>query len=138
MTNAATEALAGGTLAGGVQVKCATEGGPVKIGIVELGRMGPNMAERLLKGGHQVVGSDLDPEAVARLAAAGGEGAADLAELAVAAALEPGVAAPAIAGALMERFRTQDEKRFGDRLLAALRREFGGHPVRPAAGGEER
>ena len=34
--------------------------------------------------------------------------------------------------ALMERFRSRQENSFADRLLAALRREFGGHAVVPA------
>ncbi|MDA1036358.1 MAG: decarboxylating 6-phosphogluconate dehydrogenase [Chloroflexi bacterium] len=34
----------------------------MEIGLVGLGRMGGNMAERLLKGGHRVVGYDRDPD----------------------------------------------------------------------------
>ncbi len=37
------------------------------IGMVGLGRMGGNMARRLLKGGHRVVGCDRDAEAVRSL-----------------------------------------------------------------------
>ena len=44
----------------------------MRIGILGLGRMGANMARRLLRGGHEVVASDLSPEAVKNLA---GEGA---------------------------------------------------------------
>ena len=33
---------------------------------------------------------------------------------------------------LMERFRSQRTDSFGDRVVAALRREFGGHAVIPA------
>jgi len=51
------------------------------IGMVGLGRMGANMARRLLAGGHRVVVHDLSPEAVARSAADGARGAASLAEL---------------------------------------------------------
>ena len=32
-----------------------------KLGMVGLGRMGGNMAERLRRGGHEVVGFDRDP-----------------------------------------------------------------------------
>ncbi len=42
------------------------------IGIIGLGRMGANMTTRLLRGGHRVVVTDLNPDAVA---AAGSEGA---------------------------------------------------------------
>src|ERR1700712_1871881 len=41
----------------------------MKLGMVGLGRMGANMAERLLRGGHQVVG--FDPNAAARTALEG-------------------------------------------------------------------
>jgi 6-phosphogluconate dehydrogenase len=44
-------------------------------------------------------------------------------------AVESGVSAPLIALALMQRFRSQDPNPFTDRLVAALRREFGGHSV---------
>jgi 6-phosphogluconate dehydrogenase len=44
----------------------------MQLGMVGLGRMGANMTRRLLRGGHQLVVSDLSPEAVKQL---GGEGA---------------------------------------------------------------
>jgi len=39
---------------------------------------------------------------------------------------------PVITLALQSRFRSREQDRFGDRLLAALRNQFGGHEVRPA------
>ena len=45
-------------------------------------------------------------------------------------AVELGVPVPAITMALMRRFRSRQEAPFSDRVLAALRREFGGHAVR--------
>ncbi len=48
------------------------------IGMVGLGRMGGNMARRLLRGGHRVVGWAPDAEAVRALAGAGGIGADSL------------------------------------------------------------
>jgi 6-phosphogluconate dehydrogenase len=54
----------------------------MEIGMVGLGRMGGGMAERLVRGGHRVVGYAPDREAVARLAAVGGQGATSLADLA--------------------------------------------------------
>jgi 6-phosphogluconate dehydrogenase len=51
------------------------------IGIFGLGRMGGNMALRLLAGGHRVVVSNRSPEPVARLAEQGAEPAHDLEEL---------------------------------------------------------
>jgi 6-phosphogluconate dehydrogenase len=54
----------------------------MQLGLIGLGKMGGNMAERLRLGGHQVVGFDFNAEAVARLAASGNVGAASLEELA--------------------------------------------------------
>jgi 6-phosphogluconate dehydrogenase len=48
----------------------------------------------------------------------------------VADAVEKAVPAPAITAALFARFRSRREDSFADRLLAALRRAFGGHAVR--------
>jgi 6-phosphogluconate dehydrogenase len=45
-------------------------------------------------------------------------------------ALESRVAAPVIAHSLFARFQSRDENSFSNRLLAALRREFGGHAVK--------
>ncbi len=44
-------------------------------------------------------------------------------------AVESGVPAPVIALSLFNRFQSRQENDFGNRVLAALRREFGGHPV---------
>ena len=44
-------------------------------------------------------------------------------------AVESGVSAPVIALSLFRRFRSREKDAFEDRVLAALRREFGGHPV---------
>ncbi len=44
-------------------------------------------------------------------------------------AIESGVSAPVIALSLMRRFSSQDKNSFSDRIVAALRREFGGHEV---------
>jgi len=50
----------------------------------------------------------------------------------VQAAIENAVAAPAIALALFARFSSRQPDSFAAKLMAALRREFGGHDVRPA------
>jgi len=44
-------------------------------------------------------------------------------------AVESGVPAPVIALSLFRRFSSREEDSFEDRVLAALRREFGGHSV---------
>jgi 6-phosphogluconate dehydrogenase len=50
----------------------------VQIGMVGLGRMGANMTRRLMRGGHECVAYDLDPEKVALLESEGARGARDL------------------------------------------------------------
>jgi len=54
----------------------------MQLGLIGLGKMGGNMAERLRLGGHQVVGFDFNAEAVARLTAAGNVGVTTLDALA--------------------------------------------------------
>ncbi len=53
----------------------------MQLGMIGLGKMGGNMAERLRLGGHQVVGFDFNAEAVMRLTDSGNVGAATLEEL---------------------------------------------------------
>jgi len=53
----------------------------MNIGMIGLGKMGANMAERLVRGGHRVVGFDLNPESVAGLVDRGAEGADSLENL---------------------------------------------------------
>ena len=50
----------------------------MKIGMIGLGRMGGNIARRLMRNGHAVVAFDRSPEAVAALVADGAEGADSL------------------------------------------------------------
>ena len=54
----------------------------MKIGMIGLGKMGANMTERLLKGGHEVVAYDLSADAVKAAAAKGAEASTSLADLA--------------------------------------------------------
>ena len=54
----------------------------MELGIVGLGRMGANMARRLMRDGHKIVAYDVNPEAVATLAGEGAEGASSLEDLA--------------------------------------------------------
>ncbi len=63
----------------------------MQIGMVGLGRMGGNMARRLLKGGHEVVGYATDAAAVKQIEADGGKGTQSLDDL-VAALRAPRVA----------------------------------------------
>ncbi|HUA97225.1 MAG TPA: decarboxylating 6-phosphogluconate dehydrogenase [Terracidiphilus sp.] len=54
----------------------------MQLGLIGLGKMGGNMAERLRLGGHQVVGFDFSVEAVAKLTASGNVGVSSLEEMA--------------------------------------------------------
>jgi 6-phosphogluconate dehydrogenase len=54
----------------------------MQIGMIGLGRMGANMARRLLKGGHQCVVFDVSPKAVTELAQESAIGSSSLADLA--------------------------------------------------------
>ncbi len=54
----------------------------MELGIIGLGKMGGNMAERLRLGGHKVVGFDFSAEAVKRLTESGSTGVSTLEELA--------------------------------------------------------
>ena len=53
----------------------------MEIGMIGLGRMGGNMAQRLLLGGHRVVGYAPNAEAVEALVQQGGAGASSVADL---------------------------------------------------------
>jgi 6-phosphogluconate dehydrogenase len=54
----------------------------MELGMVGLGRMGANMARRLMRDGHRLVVFDVNPDAVSKLAEEGAEGASSLADLA--------------------------------------------------------
>jgi len=54
----------------------------MELGIVGLGRMGANMARRLMRDGHKIVAYDVNPEAVSTLAGEGAEEASSLQEMA--------------------------------------------------------
>lgn len=54
----------------------------MQLGMVGLGRMGANMARRLMRDGHEIVAFDVNPDAVSELAGEGATGADSLADLA--------------------------------------------------------
>lgn len=56
----------------------------------------------------------------------------------VEAAVELGVPVPVIADALFRRFRSQSCESFSDKVVAALRHEFGGHAFQAPGAGEEK
>jgi 6-phosphogluconate dehydrogenase len=53
----------------------------MELGLIGLGKMGGNMAERLRHGGHKIVGFDFSAEAVQRLSATGAVGVNSLEDL---------------------------------------------------------
>ncbi len=53
----------------------------MQLGMIGLGKMGANMSERLVRGGHDVVGYDLSAESFARVVAIGARGATSLENL---------------------------------------------------------
>jgi 6-phosphogluconate dehydrogenase len=48
-------------------------------------------------------------------------------------AIDLNVAAPVITAALLQRIRSRDDSLFGERLLSAMRQQFGGHAVTSAS-----
>jgi len=50
------------------------------------------------------------------------------------AAIDTGVPAPVLSSALFDRFSSQGESEFADKLLSAMRYAFGGHVEKPKAG----
>jgi 6-phosphogluconate dehydrogenase len=54
----------------------------MELGMVGLGRMGANMARRLMRDGHRIVAYDVNADAVSALESEGAEGASSLADLA--------------------------------------------------------
>ncbi|MCI0434844.1 MAG: NAD(P)-binding domain-containing protein, partial [Gemmatimonadetes bacterium] len=50
----------------------------MELGMIGLGRMGANMAERLVRGGHRVIGFDRSAAAVQRVVSIGADGADSL------------------------------------------------------------
>jgi len=53
----------------------------MELGMIGLGRMGANMTERLIQGGHRLVVHDIDPAAVRRVAGIGAVGAESIESL---------------------------------------------------------
>jgi 6-phosphogluconate dehydrogenase len=51
------------------------------------------------------------------------------------AAIEEGVPAPVLTSALYSRFSSRGLDDFADRVLSAMRKQFGGHAEKPASGG---
>ncbi|MGA9341107.1 MAG: 6-phosphogluconate dehydrogenase, partial [Rhodanobacteraceae bacterium] len=68
-------------------------------------------------------------EGIAPYVADSGEGRWTVAE-----AIDLDVPAPVITQSLIERLRSRDTESFSDKLLSAMRNQFGGHPIKKEAG----
>jgi 6-phosphogluconate dehydrogenase len=94
--------------------------------IAEVWRHGSVVRSWLLDLTAGVLAEDPDLADIAPHVGDSGEGRWTVAE-----AIELDVPAPVITLSLIQRLRSRDAESYGDRLLAAMRREFGGHAVRP-------
>jgi 6-phosphogluconate dehydrogenase len=95
--------------------------------IAELWRTGSVVRSWLLDLTARALGEDQDLSSIAPYVSDSGEGRWTVAE-----AIDLDVAAPVITLALLQRLRSRDAESFSDRLLAALRNQFGGHAVKQA------
>ena len=110
----------------------------MELGMIGLGRMGTNMVRRLLRAGRQRVVYDVQPAAVQALVKEGAVGTTSLEDFAgegrwtIVAAIDESVPAPVLSAALYERFSSRGEGDFADKVLSALRYQFGGHKEKTA------
>jgi 6-phosphogluconate dehydrogenase len=93
--------------------------------IAEVWRHGSVVRSWLLDLAASALTSDPELKSVAPYVEDSGEG-----RWTVEAAIDNSVPAPAITLALFKRFASRQDDSFGDKLLAALRHEFGGHTIR--------
>jgi 6-phosphogluconate dehydrogenase len=102
----------------------------MELGMIGLGRMGASMVRRLLRAGHRCVVYDLQPQAVEALANEGAVGATSLEDLAHRLSRPRAVWMMVPAAVVNPTLTTLN---FADKMLSALRYEFGGHQEKPAA-----
>lgn len=93
--------------------------------IAEIWRYGSVIRSWLLDLIAQALAEDQELKDVAPYVADSGEGRWSVFE-----AIKLDVAAPVITLSLLRRLRSRDEESFSDKLLAVMRRMFGGHPVK--------
>jgi len=93
--------------------------------VAEIWRHGSVVRSWLLDLAADALAKNPTLKGIAPYVADSGEGRWTLAE-----AIELGVPAPVIAQSLLERLRSRDKDSFTDKLLAALRNEFGGHEIK--------
>ena len=95
--------------------------------ITELWRHGSVISSWLLDLTARALREDADLENFAGKVADSGEGRWTLA-----AAIDEGVPAPVISAALFSRFQSRGNAGYADRVLSAMRKQFGGHEEKPA------
>jgi 6-phosphogluconate dehydrogenase len=93
--------------------------------IAEIWRHGSVIRSWLLDLSARALAEDPDLHDIAPHVADSGEGRWTAFE-----AIDLDVAAPVITLALLQRLRSRDEEAFSDRMLAVLRQQFGGHPIK--------
>lgn len=103
-------------------LKASPYGGADMAAVAALWNRGSVVRSWLLELAHGALTKDPGLEKVSGRVPDSGEGRWTVEE-----AVRLGVPLPAISSALFKRFASQASDRFGDRLTAALRREFGGH-----------
>jgi 6-phosphogluconate dehydrogenase len=92
--------------------------------IAEIWRYGSVVRSWLLNLAARALADDADLDGVAPYVQDSGEGRWTVAE-----AIELGVAIPVITSALEQRFASHEAENFGNKLLNALRNQFGGHEL---------
>jgi len=96
-------------------------------GIAEVWRHGSVISSWLLDLTAAALAADPELEGYAGRVSDSGEG-----RWTIDAAIDTGAPAPVLATALFERFTSRGEANLADRLLSAMRHEFGGHLEKPA------
>ena len=94
--------------------------------VAEIWREGSVVRSWLLDLTSHALGENPNLEGIAPYVEDSGEGRWTVAE-----AIELNVAAPVITLSLLERLRSRDDDSFADKLLSAMRNEFGGHRIKP-------
>ena len=93
--------------------------------IAEIWRHGSVVRSWLLDLTARALSENPDLKGIEAYVSDSGEGRWTVAE-----AIEQDVSAPVITLSLLERFRSRNKDAFGDKLLAAMRNQFGGHEVK--------
>jgi 6-phosphogluconate dehydrogenase len=93
--------------------------------VAEIWRYGSVVRSWLLDLSSAALAQNPDLEGIAPYVADSGEGRWTVAE-----AIDLDVAAPAITLALLARLRSRDAESFADKLLSAMRHQFGGHEIK--------